>query len=70
MDALVLEGTLVEVRERLDELRLEPNTYVGVTVERVDTPFGGETRNGAALIPQRQPGTVVTSELVFALSDD
>jgi hypothetical protein len=69
MDTLVLEGTVEEVQKRLGELRLQPTTHVRLTLEEVGTLLAGGTRNGVALIPQRHPGVIVTSELVADLLD-
>ena len=70
METLIIEGTLAEVQERLGSLPLSPQERVRLTIQGVDEVSGaGSSRNGVALIPTRDAGRVVTTELVRELLD-
>jgi hypothetical protein len=70
METQVLEGTLSEVQQQLNDLPCAPETRVRVTIEPVEQPAPTRRiRNGIRLVPVKDPNFVLTTEFVKELQD-
>jgi len=68
MGVLIIEGTLEEIKKKLDALPHSPDKRLRVMVrEALTSQQVKRVRNGISLVPIKDPSTIVTAELVKEL---
>lgn len=68
MSVLIIEGTLEEIKKKLDALPHSPDRRLRVMVRETQTSQKVKRmRNGISLVPIKDPSTIVTAELVKEL---